>query len=135
MDMLINLMGRILPKCIRISNHHQIHFKYLTILFVNYTSIKVKKKVHWVNTGIKGVKKFLSFEHKRWCILYLFNLFKCNENFNSGTQLQFLLTSDMWNFSQIKSRLFSYIGIKESWFVWETHLEKLWWTLMGNTLV
>ena len=35
-------MGRILSQCRHISNHHHVHFKYL-ILFVNYTSIKLKK--------------------------------------------------------------------------------------------
>ena len=29
---------------IRISNHHDVYFKYLTILFVNYTSVKPKKR-------------------------------------------------------------------------------------------
>ena len=31
--------------CKNIVNHHNIHFKYLTTLFVNYISIKLKKKV------------------------------------------------------------------------------------------
>lgn len=29
---------------IYISNHHDIHFNYLTIVFVNYTSMKLKLK-------------------------------------------------------------------------------------------
>ena len=38
------LDGEILSQCIWISNHHTVHFKYLTILFVNYTSIKLGEK-------------------------------------------------------------------------------------------
>ena len=33
----------ILSQCIHISNHHIVHVKYVTILFVNYTSIKLEK--------------------------------------------------------------------------------------------
>lgn len=33
----------ILSQCIHISSHYNVHFKYLTILFVNYTSTKLKK--------------------------------------------------------------------------------------------
>lgn len=34
----------ILLQCIGISKHHVVHFKYLTVLFVNYTSIKMQHK-------------------------------------------------------------------------------------------
>lgn len=51
------------------------------------------------------------------------------------TRVHFPLTSGVWCFSQMKSRQFNYVRIKRSWFVWETHLKTLWWTLMGNTLV
>ena len=44
MDVLINSMGGILSQCICISNHHVVHFKHLTILFVNYTSIKLRER-------------------------------------------------------------------------------------------
>ena len=41
-------MGEILSQCTHtsncISNHHKVHFEYLTILFVNYITIKLKKK-------------------------------------------------------------------------------------------
>lgn len=33
-----------LSQCIHRSNHHVVHLKYLTILFLNYTSIKLKEK-------------------------------------------------------------------------------------------
>lgn len=36
--------GGLLSQCMSISSHHDMHFKYLGILFVNYTSIKLKKK-------------------------------------------------------------------------------------------
>ena len=36
-------MGKILLQCIHTSNLHIVYFKYLTTLFVNYTSIKLKK--------------------------------------------------------------------------------------------
>ena len=48
MDALINKMGGrgcgILSQCVDISNYHDVHFKYLTILFVSYTSMKLKLK-------------------------------------------------------------------------------------------
>ena len=40
---LINLMGKILLRYIHVSNYHIAHFKYLTTLFVNNTSIKLKR--------------------------------------------------------------------------------------------
>ena len=42
---LISLMVGILSPCIHISNHLTIGFKYVTILFVNHTSIKLKNKI------------------------------------------------------------------------------------------
>lgn len=42
MDVFIN-SGEIHSKCIYKSNHHVAHFNYLTILFANYTSVKLKK--------------------------------------------------------------------------------------------
>lgn len=43
-DVLINSVGRILSHCIRMSNHHNVHFKSPTISYINYTSIKLKLK-------------------------------------------------------------------------------------------
>ena len=40
-DMLINLIMETLSQCVCTSNHHTMHFKYIT--FVNYTSIKLEK--------------------------------------------------------------------------------------------
>ena len=37
-------MGEILSQCILIANHHVVHFQYLTILFVNYISLKLGEK-------------------------------------------------------------------------------------------
>ena len=39
------LMGGLLSQCIRIASHDFVHFKYLTILFVNETSSKAEKKL------------------------------------------------------------------------------------------
>ena len=42
--MLINLMVRILSQCIQISNHHDVvYFKYITVLFINYSSVNLEK--------------------------------------------------------------------------------------------
>ena len=42
-------MGGILSQRIHLSNYHDAHFKYLTILFVNCTSIKLEKnKGQWM---------------------------------------------------------------------------------------
>lgn len=41
-DVLFTLIGGILSQCKPTPNQHDLHFKFLTILFVNYTSIKLK---------------------------------------------------------------------------------------------
>ena len=50
MDVLVNSIVGILSQCIMyyVSNHYLLHFKYITILFVNYTSIKLggKKEIN-----------------------------------------------------------------------------------------
>lgn len=43
MNVLIESMVGIPSQYIHVSNDHVIHFKYITILFVNYTSVKVKR--------------------------------------------------------------------------------------------
>ena len=45
-SVLINMMGGTFSQYSHVSNHHDIHFKYLTTLFVNYTSIKLGGAVH-----------------------------------------------------------------------------------------
>lgn len=44
MDLLINFIVVIILQSIYISNHHILHVKYITILFVNYTSTKLGVK-------------------------------------------------------------------------------------------
>lgn len=45
-DVLINSMERLLSqgvhKCVHMSNHHDVHFKYITNVFVGYTLIKLR---------------------------------------------------------------------------------------------
>ena len=43
MDMLINSMRGLLSRCLGITNHYNLYFKYFTILFVIYTTIKLEK--------------------------------------------------------------------------------------------
>ena len=43
--MIINSVGRIFSQCTHISNLHMVHLKYLTILFVNYISMKLEKRI------------------------------------------------------------------------------------------
>lgn len=43
-EVFINLMGRTLLQCIHISNYHVVHFEFLTVFNVNYTSIRLKEK-------------------------------------------------------------------------------------------
>ena len=45
-SVLINVMGGIFSPYSHVSNHHDIHLKYLTTLFVNYTSIKLGGGMH-----------------------------------------------------------------------------------------
>lgn len=54
--MLINLMVGILSQCMCMLNHHVVHFKYLTILFVNYT------------TSVRLQKSKSYFLHVNYCI-------------------------------------------------------------------
>lgn len=42
MGVLVNWTEGIPSQCVCISNHHDVHFKYPTILFVNYTLIQQK---------------------------------------------------------------------------------------------
>ena len=44
MDMLINLIVVILSQCICVS-HQVVHIKYIQILIINYTSIKLEKNL------------------------------------------------------------------------------------------
>ena len=44
MKVILNYMVRILSQCIHLRNHLSVHFKYLIILLVSYTSVKVNKK-------------------------------------------------------------------------------------------
>lgn len=46
MGVLINLIEQILLQCMNISNHHAIHFKYITIFF-SYGTIKFKKENYY----------------------------------------------------------------------------------------
>lgn len=41
--MLTNYMGGILSQCIIIPKHYAEHFNYITILFVYYTPLRLKK--------------------------------------------------------------------------------------------
>lgn len=52
MGVLITQMGEILSQGMYTSNHHNVHFKYLTIVFVNYTSIKLRGKKYFKNPQI-----------------------------------------------------------------------------------
>lgn len=42
MDMFINQIGGILSQYMHVSDYRDIQFKYLTILYVNYNSMKLK---------------------------------------------------------------------------------------------
>lgn len=43
MGVLVNQIVKILSQSLHISNYYTVYFKYLTILFVDYTSINLKK--------------------------------------------------------------------------------------------
>ena len=49
-------MEEILSQCIRISNHHTIHFKYITILFVNGTLRRLGEKNNAFIPALEPVK-------------------------------------------------------------------------------
>lgn len=40
----VNSVEKILSQCMHVPNHHNVYFKYLKILFVNYTSVRLKKE-------------------------------------------------------------------------------------------
>lgn len=41
MDVLISLIVLIISQCIRVANHHTVHLRSVTCLFVNYASVKL----------------------------------------------------------------------------------------------
>lgn len=57
--MLINYLGGIPAQWLHISNNYNIHFKCLTILIFNYSSIKLKKiwtpRLQWASLAILGM--------------------------------------------------------------------------------
>lgn len=56
MDVLINLIEIII--IMLILNHHVVHFKYIEVLFINFTSIKLEKiKLN------SGLEKFVKNNH------------------------------------------------------------------------
>lgn len=52
-------MGKIPSQSTRISNHHIVYFNYLTVLLVNYTSVKLEKIQPFVYV-ICGLQALLS---------------------------------------------------------------------------
>ena len=43
MDVLISLMEVLISQCICIPSHHVVHLKYIQFLFVNYTSVNLRR--------------------------------------------------------------------------------------------
>ena len=71
MDVLINRMGGVLSQCILVSNHHDVHFKYLTILYANYASIKMNLRKGG-STAFHDLSDFPSkLKWKRWSSRHL----------------------------------------------------------------
>lgn len=66
--MLIKPMGEILSQCIHIPNHNAIHFKYLTNLFFNYSSINIflKKKALTIVIGLFCLQLTI-YQHTESC--------------------------------------------------------------------
>lgn len=82
------------------SNHYDVQFKYLTIVFINYTSVKLEEKASF-SECIEGYsitqekkKEFLDFEYKRRYIVYL-SISALTFFTVALTHLQCLLTYDM----------------------------------------
>lgn len=75
MDVFIN-SGEIHSKCIYKSNHHVAHFNYLTILFANYTSIKLRGGRKEIGGGKEGGSQLANskFKHQNFFLAPLFIL-------------------------------------------------------------
>ena len=58
-------MVRILSQGVCISDYHIVHFKFLTIVFVNYISIKLKKKIMVISQKAGQKKKKRKIRDKR----------------------------------------------------------------------
>ena len=50
MDELNDYMVGIFSQCIDVSSHHNVHFKYLTILFIDLHLNKAEKNKHFLST-------------------------------------------------------------------------------------
>ena len=63
MGVFINFIGDPFTMCICISNHHDVHFKYLKILLVKFNSIKQKNKIKSRKWGTKREREELKHLH------------------------------------------------------------------------
>jgi len=62
MDVLTRWRNPFQCMCVHILNHHSAHFKYLTILYVVYTSVKLKfyiKKIRKAKVNPKEIIKII----------------------------------------------------------------------------
>ena len=60
--MLISLIVVTISQRIHISNHHIVHVKYIQILFVNYTSIKLDESINKYCQGLEEPVQSLAKE-------------------------------------------------------------------------
>lgn len=76
MDVLMNSMGINVSQHICVSTHDAMHFICLTILFVDYSSVEVKKKVCNLRDFMARIKKYtfrtrIQFAFLKQCINYI----------------------------------------------------------------
>lgn len=133
MDVLINSIVGILSQCIQRSNHHIVHIKYITILFINYVSINWKRKYKSRNSLNEALSKVL-INLKETC-LKMMRQIEENKNRNQKYKIwQWLFTihhdmsREMLSLRLLLPEKWSLLGSKDSSLnftkIWMNHSAK-----------
>lgn len=100
--MSIHSMEGILSQCLHRANCHNVNFKYLTILFVNYISMKLKRKGNTHSTAIF-----------RWSQVVATRLFSVllTAEYTNNHQIPMIKPSEQLQFHQIRPQVITVNGI------------------------
>ena len=119
--MSIHSVEGILSQCLHIANCHNVNFKYLTILFVNYISMKLKRKGNTHSIAIF-----------RWSQVVATRLFSVllTAEYTNNHQIPMIKPSEQFQFHQIRPQVITVNGISTC-----THLNNWFQTSQAVTLL